>query len=194
VNLFSAQIVDFLLTAKNGRKPFPAYFSKDRIILPFYTLVVDSLFQPEKSATLEKLLTKFSSCVYKHRGNTHGDLHGPEKIECLIHYIGVFMFGIGMPELLVIAVVALLVVGPKKLPDIAKALGKGLSEFRKATDGAAETIKETLKADDLKKDMETIKDSILHGEKEEPKAAVSDNAALDAQNNTSSGTEHKPHV
>jgi len=66
------------------------------------------------------------------------------------------MFGIGMPELLVIAVVALLVVGPKKLPDIAKALGKGLSEFRRAADGATETIKETLKTDELKKDMDGI--------------------------------------
>ncbi|MCX5824950.1 MAG: Sec-independent protein translocase protein TatB [Deltaproteobacteria bacterium] len=77
------------------------------------------------------------------------------------------MFGIGMPELLVIAVVALLVVGPKKLPDIAKALGKGLSEFRKATDSATETIKETLKTDELKKDMNGFKDSLLHGTGEE---------------------------
>jgi Tat protein translocase TatB subunit len=43
------------------------------------------------------------------------------------------MFGIGMPELLVIFVVALIVLGPKRLPDVAKALGKGLAEFRKAT-------------------------------------------------------------
>ena len=43
------------------------------------------------------------------------------------------MFGIGMPELLVIFVVALVVLGPKRLPDVAKALGKGLAEFRKAT-------------------------------------------------------------
>lgn len=43
------------------------------------------------------------------------------------------MFGIGVPELLVILVVALIVLGPKRLPDVAKALGKGLSEFRKAT-------------------------------------------------------------
>lgn len=77
------------------------------------------------------------------------------------------MFGIGMPELMVIAVVALLVVGPKKLPDIAKALGKGLSEFRRATDSATETIKETLKTDELKKDMDGIKDSLLHGAEEE---------------------------
>ena len=77
------------------------------------------------------------------------------------------MFGIGMPELLVIAVVALLVVGPKKLPDIAKALGKGLFEFRKATDSATETIKETFKTDELKKDMNRLKDSLLHGAEEE---------------------------
>ncbi len=77
------------------------------------------------------------------------------------------MFGIGMPELLVIAVVALLVVGPKKLPDIAKALGKGLAEFRRAADGATETIKETLKTDELKKDMDGIKDALLHEKDEE---------------------------
>jgi Tat protein translocase TatB subunit len=43
------------------------------------------------------------------------------------------MFGIGVPELLVILVVALIVLGPKRLPEVAKTLGKGLAEFRKAT-------------------------------------------------------------
>jgi sec-independent protein translocase protein TatB len=43
------------------------------------------------------------------------------------------MFGIGPSELLVILVVALLVLGPKRLPEIARALGKGLAEFRRAT-------------------------------------------------------------
>jgi len=83
---------------------------------------------------------------------------------------GDIMFGIGMPELLVIEVVALLVVGPKKLPDIAKALGKGLSEFRKATDSATETIKETLKTDELKKDVDGLKDSLLSDRGEEKEA------------------------
>jgi Tat protein translocase TatB subunit len=44
------------------------------------------------------------------------------------------MFGIGMPELVLILAVALIVLGPKRLPEIARALGKGLAEFRRATD------------------------------------------------------------
>lgn len=43
------------------------------------------------------------------------------------------MFGIGPTELLVILVVALLVLGPQRLPEIAKALGKAMAEFRRAT-------------------------------------------------------------
>ena len=80
------------------------------------------------------------------------------------------MFGIGMPELLVIAVIALLVVGPKKLPEIAKALGKGLSEFRKVTESATDTIKETLRTDEMKKDVNDLKDSLLYGKSEEKEA------------------------
>jgi TatA/E family protein of Tat protein translocase len=51
------------------------------------------------------------------------------------------MFGIGVPELLVILVVALIVLGPKRLPEVAKALGKGLAEFRKATADLTEELR-----------------------------------------------------
>jgi TatA/E family protein of Tat protein translocase len=50
------------------------------------------------------------------------------------------MFGLGMQELLVILVIALIVVGPKKLPDIAKSLGRGLAEFKRTTDEFQSTM------------------------------------------------------
>jgi Tat protein translocase TatB subunit len=52
------------------------------------------------------------------------------------------MFGIGMPELLLILALALIVLGPKKLPELAKALGKGLAEFRRATDEIKDEFKQ----------------------------------------------------
>jgi len=70
------------------------------------------------------------------------------------------MFGIGMQELIIIAIIALIIVGPKKLPDLAKSLGKGFSEFKRATDGITDDIKETLKEDE-KRDDDGLKDSLL---------------------------------
>lgn len=44
------------------------------------------------------------------------------------------MFGLGIQELIIIFIIALLIFGPKKLPDLGKALGRGIAEFRKASD------------------------------------------------------------
>ena len=55
------------------------------------------------------------------------------------------MFDIGMPEMIMIFIVALLVVGPKKLPEIAKALGKGLGELKKSFQDVKDSVQEEFK-------------------------------------------------
>lgn len=89
------------------------------------------------------------------------------------------MFGIGLPELIVIAVIALLIVGPKKLPDLAKSLGKGLTEFRKAADDISDNIKDTLKPDDVKKEVDDFKNSLLFGKKDDQEDRIHSASAED---------------
>lgn len=52
------------------------------------------------------------------------------------------MFGIGIPELILIMVIGLFIIGPEKLPDIAKTLGKTLAEFKKVVDGVKDSVAE----------------------------------------------------
>lgn len=64
---------------------------------------------------------------------------------------------IGIPELIVILIVALLVVGPKRLPDVAKALGKGLAEFKRAM----EDVRDEMNVREIKEEVDGLKDSLL---------------------------------
>ncbi|MBW2412240.1 MAG: twin-arginine translocase TatA/TatE family subunit, partial [Deltaproteobacteria bacterium] len=66
------------------------------------------------------------------------------------------MFGIGMPEMLMILAIALIVIGPKKLPDLAKSLGRAMREFKRATS----EFKETLAGDDDLSDVKKAFDDI----------------------------------
>jgi len=55
------------------------------------------------------------------------------------------MFGIGFQEMLVILLVVLIFFGPKRLPDLAKSLGKGIAEFKKASDEVRKGIDEVVR-------------------------------------------------
>ena len=76
------------------------------------------------------------------------------------------MFGsIGMPELILIFIVALLVFGPKKLPELGKSLGRGLAEFKRASDDLKKTIEDEIEqgkheADAVRKQVADVRSTL----------------------------------
>jgi sec-independent protein translocase protein TatA len=75
------------------------------------------------------------------------------------------MFGsLGMPELIVIFVIALIVFGPRKLPELGRSLGRGIAEFKKATHDLHSSFEEEIRVED--------QHSAVEGSKAAPRATV----------------------
>ncbi len=97
----------------------------------------------------------------------------------MINGKGLRVLDIGLSELLVIMIVALIVIGPKKLPDVARALGKGLAEFKRALD-------------DVKEELKIDQDSLLHsGSNEEQQKDTGQKKTGDASQAENSPAEPK---
>lgn len=79
------------------------------------------------------------------------------------------MFGIGLPEMILIMALALIVVGPDKLPDLARSLAKGLMELKKTAEGLKETISaEGNPLDEIRPDLEAAAKSLKNNLLETP--------------------------
>ena len=70
------------------------------------------------------------------------------------------MFGIGMPEMILILAIALIVIGPHKLPELAKSMGRAINEFRKATNDLKESMEIDTEFKDVKKAFDEMNDDI----------------------------------
>jgi len=99
---------------------------------------------------------------------------------------------IGMPELILIFIVALLVFGPKKLPEIGKSIGKGLAEFKRASDDLKRTIEQEIEQG--KQEVASVREHVtgVVPASEASAPAREESAALPAVGETAAATPAAP--
>ncbi|KKN09014.1 hypothetical protein LCGC14_1050810 [marine sediment metagenome] len=67
------------------------------------------------------------------------------------------MFGIGPQEIFIIFIIALVIFGPKRLPEVAKTLAKGVNSFKKAANSITEEVKSAVDLDDISEEADRKK-------------------------------------
>jgi TatA/E family protein of Tat protein translocase len=102
------------------------------------------------------------------------------------------MFGIGVPEMILILAIALIVIGPKKLPDLAKSLGRAMREFKKATTEFKETMDLDGDLKEVKSAFEDINDDIKGSLPETAPKNGGDQSEAFSRESEDSDSEEKP--
>lgn len=108
------------------------------------------------------------------------------------------MFGIGTPELLLILAVALIVIGPKKLPDLAKSLGRAMGEFKRATSDLKQSLEQESGLGEVRDKIKEAKQDLLNpptsaqAAADEASQTQDDLVAAEKAVESTDGLEHPP--
>lgn len=103
------------------------------------------------------------------------------------------MGNLGFGELLMVFAVALVIFGPRKLPEIGRTLGKALSEFRRATNDLKNTLEEEVRVDEVRKSLDGVRESVVSAVAPLPATVHRTPPAAAVHRETPAGSPDSPH-